>query len=56
MAINNTGYEHVVLNDQGVPEIAGTVCGDDTLFLVVRDGVSAGHLALQLRTASGSAG
>ncbi|MDQ5825248.1 MAG: DUF433 domain-containing protein [Chloroflexota bacterium] len=24
MAINNTGYEHVVLNDQGVPEIAGT--------------------------------
>ncbi len=24
MAINKTGYEHVVLNEQGVPEIAGT--------------------------------
>jgi uncharacterized protein (DUF433 family) len=24
MAIDKTGYEHVVLNDQGVPEIAGT--------------------------------
>ncbi len=24
MAINKTGYEHVVLNDQGVPIISGT--------------------------------
>ena len=28
------------IDHSGLPEIAGTVSGDDTLFLAVRDGVS----------------
>jgi len=37
------GSAHLVasaIDPSGLPEIAGTVSGDDTLFLAVRDGVS----------------
>ena len=37
------GSAHLVasaIDHSGLPEIAGTVSGDDTLFLAVRDGVS----------------
>ena len=37
------------------PEIAGTVAGDDTLFLAVRDGFAAAQVAARFRTLSGQA-
>jgi transcriptional regulator of arginine metabolism len=52
------GSAHLVgaaLDQANVPEIAGTVCGDDTLFVVVKDGVNPHHVAHQLRTAAGAA-
>jgi transcriptional regulator of arginine metabolism len=46
------GSAHLVglaLDQARLPEVAGTICGDDTLFLAVRDGVAPGTVALQLR-------
>ncbi len=52
------GSAHLVgaaLDQAKVPEIAGTVCGDDTLFVVTRDGVNTHQLAHQIRTMAGIA-
>ena len=39
--------------DQGrLDEVAGTICGDDTLFVALRDGVDAGHMAKRFRELS----
>ena len=49
------GSAHLVglaLDQARLPEIAGTICGDDTLFLAVRDGVAPGIFAMQLRKLS----
>jgi transcriptional regulator of arginine metabolism len=49
------GSAHLVglaLDQARLPEIAGTICGDDTLFLAVRDGVAPGIVAMQLRKLS----
>ncbi len=40
------GYDIDVAN---IPQILGTVCGDDTVFLVVREGVSLEELKEHLR-------
>jgi transcriptional regulator of arginine metabolism len=50
------GSAHLVglaLDQARLPEIVGTVCGDDTLFLVVRDGIDAAQVASQFRSLSG---
>ena len=50
------GSAHIVghaLDQAALPEIAGTVSGDDTLFLVVRDGHKAGRVASKLGAMSG---
>lgn len=50
------GSAHLValaLDQSDLPEIAGTVSGDDTLFLAVRDGVTIGALANRFRSLSG---
>jgi transcriptional regulator of arginine metabolism len=52
------GSAHLVgaaLDQAKVPEIAGTVCGDDTILIVVRDGANPHQLAHQFRTVSGAA-
>jgi transcriptional regulator of arginine metabolism len=49
------GSAHLVglaLDQANLPEIAGTICGDDTLFLALRDGVDSGAVAHRLRTLS----
>jgi transcriptional regulator of arginine metabolism len=49
------GSAHLVgsaIDQARLPEIAGTVSGDDTLFLVVRDGVLAAAVANRLRGVS----
>jgi len=49
------GSAHLVglaLDQAQLPEIAGTICGDDTLFLALRDGVVAGALAERFRKLS----
>jgi transcriptional regulator of arginine metabolism len=49
------GCAHLVglaLDQARLPEIAGTICGDDTLFVAVKDGKHAGTVADQLRTLS----
>ena len=46
------GSAHLVgiaLDQSDLPEIAGTVCGDDTLFLAVRDGVTVETIANRFR-------
>jgi transcriptional regulator of arginine metabolism len=43
----------VAIDQAQLPEIAGTVCGDDTLFIVVRDGVVTGAMAERLRKLAG---
>lgn len=46
------GSAHLVgaaVDQAKLPEIAGTVCGDDTLFLVVRDGVNTYQLSQQFK-------
>jgi transcriptional regulator of arginine metabolism len=50
------GSAHLVglaLDQSALPEIAGTVSGDDTLFLAVRDGVTVDTIANRFRTLSG---
>ena len=52
------GSAHLVglaIDQAQLPEIAGTVCGDDTLFVVVRDGVVTGAMAERFRALSGQA-
>jgi transcriptional regulator of arginine metabolism len=39
----------VALDRAGLPEVAGTICGDDTIFVAVRDVVSAPSLAQRLQ-------
>jgi transcriptional regulator of arginine metabolism len=49
------GSAHIVglaLDQARLPEIAGTISGDDTLFLALRDGVDAKATAERLRTLS----
>ncbi len=46
------GSAHLVglaLDQARLPEIAGTICGDDTLFVALRDGVHAGLFAEHFR-------
>ena len=46
------GSAHLVgaaLDQAKLPEVAGTVCGDDTLFLVVRDGVNTYRFSQQFK-------
>ena len=50
------GSAHLVglaIDQAQLPEIAGTVCGDDTLFVVVRDCVVTGAMAERFRALSG---
>lgn len=50
------GSAHLVglaLDQAKLPEIAGTVSGDDTLFLVTRDGVNTHQLASRFQELSG---
>jgi transcriptional regulator of arginine metabolism len=52
------GSAHLVgaaLDQAKVPEIAGTVSGDDTILIVVRDGANPHLLAHKLRTMAGAA-
>ena len=49
------GSAHLValaIDQAKLPEIAGTISGDDTLFLAVRDGVVADALAHHVRMIS----
>ena len=49
------GSAHLVglaIDQANLPEIAGTICGDDTLFLALRDGTVAGAIAHRFRTLS----
>jgi transcriptional regulator of arginine metabolism len=50
------GSAHLVglaLDQAKLPEIAGTVCGDDTIFLVVREGAEPAIVADRFRGLSG---
>jgi transcriptional regulator of arginine metabolism len=50
------GSAHLVslaIDQSDLPEIAGTVSGDDTLFIAVRDGVTVGAIAKRFRELSG---
>jgi len=50
------GSAHVVgsaLDRSGLPEVIGTVAGDDTLLVVVADGLSGAEVADQLRDLAG---
>ena len=49
------GSAHLVglaLDQARLDEIAGTICGDDTLFVALRDGVEAGIVANRFRKLS----
>jgi transcriptional regulator of arginine metabolism len=49
------GSAHLVglaLDQARLPEIAGTICGDDTLFVALRDGAHAGLTAERFRKLS----
>ena len=49
------GSAHLVglaLDQAKLPEVAGTICGDDTIFVALRDEVVAGAMASQLKTLS----
>ncbi|HXG99628.1 MAG TPA: hypothetical protein VNI79_04340 [Sphingomicrobium sp.] len=51
------GSAHLVaiaIDQTDLPDVAGTISGDDTLFIAVRDGVAAGALAERLRLLSTS--
>ena len=39
----------VALDQSTLPEIVGTICGDDTVFIAVRDAAQAPHFAQRLR-------
>ena len=50
------GSAHLVslaIDQSNLPEIAGTVSGDDTLFVAVKDGVTVGAIASRFRELSG---
>lgn len=50
------GSAHLVglaIDQARLEEVAGTISGDDTLFIAVRDGVTVGTLASRLRQLSG---
>lgn len=50
------GSAHLVassIDSVGMAEIAGTVSGDDTLFLALRDGVAPGAMAARFRALAG---
>ena len=50
------GSAHLVslaIDQSNLPEIAGTVSGDDTLFVAVKDGVTVGAIANRFRELSG---
>jgi transcriptional regulator of arginine metabolism len=50
------GSAHVVgsaLDRAGLPEIIGTVAGDDTLFVIVADGLEGADVGAQLRELAG---
>jgi transcriptional regulator of arginine metabolism len=45
------GSAHIVgvaFDQARLPEIAGTICGDDTIFVALRDGVDPGAMAAHL--------
>jgi transcriptional regulator of arginine metabolism len=49
------GSAHLVglaLDQAQLDEVAGTICGDDTLFVAVNDGVDVGTMANRFRTLS----
>jgi transcriptional regulator of arginine metabolism len=49
------GSAHLVglaLDQARLDEVAGTICGDDTLFVALRDGVDAGIMASRFRKLS----
>lgn len=49
------GSAHLVglaIDQAKLPEVAGTISGDDTLFLALRDGVTAHAIAERIRTLS----
>ncbi len=51
------GSAHLValaIDQAKLPEIAGTISGDDTLFVALRDGVIAAAVASRFQTLSGS--
>ena len=39
----------VALDQAALPEVVGTICGDDTIFVAVRDAARAPHFAEKLR-------
>jgi transcriptional regulator of arginine metabolism len=39
----------IAFDDAALPEVAGCIAGDDTIFLAARDGTTAAELAEQLR-------
>jgi transcriptional regulator of arginine metabolism len=39
----------LAFDEAGLPEVAGCIAGDDTIFLAARDGLSGADLAQQLR-------
>lgn len=43
----------LVIDQAGLPELAGTISGDDTLFVALRDGVVAGAMANRFRQMAG---
>ena len=52
------GSAHLVglaLDQAKLPEVAGTICGDDTLFVALRDQVTPGAMALRFRQMAESA-
>jgi transcriptional regulator of arginine metabolism len=49
------GSAHLVglaLDQARLPEVAGTICGDDTLFVALRDGVAPAAMATQFHNLS----
>jgi transcriptional regulator of arginine metabolism len=49
------GSAHLVglaLDQARLDEVAGTICGDDTLFVALRDGVETGYMAKRFRELS----
>ena len=49
------GSAHLVglaLDQAKLDEVAGTISGDDTLFVALRDGISSGHMASRFRKLS----
>jgi transcriptional regulator of arginine metabolism len=43
----------VALDNAGLPEVVGTICGDDTIFVAIRDAARAPAFAEELRALRG---